>query len=302
MFSPEAVRRAEGTLDQIERDAHLTVTIQTVKSLGGESISDAALSYAKRARTEGLFLLIAKDDQKSRMLRTNDYKRSFPGARLARIEHAFDSPFRRGEFDNGLAQGVKALDDEVVAAKVENGGVLKEGAVRQGPLHRAPIHPMPGHRAGQRASGLSSLLMIGLGILAILFIIRLFSGMAGGGARGYPPGPGGRMGGPGYGAPGYGGGGGGGFFSSMMGGIGGALAGNWLYDQFSGRHHDGGNYADNTSYGDGGQDYSGDTGGGNWDAGGGVSDDWGGGGGGGDWGGGGGGDWGGGDGGGGGDW
>ena len=37
-------------------------------------------------------------------------------------------------------------------------------------------------------------------------------------------------------APGYGGGGGGGgFMSSMFGGIGGALAGNWLYDQFSGR-------------------------------------------------------------------
>ena len=52
--------------------------------------------------------------------------------------------------------------------------------------------------------------------------------------------------GPGYGGPGYGGGGGGGFMSSLFGGIGGAMAGNWLYDQFSGRHH-GGN-VDSTSY------------------------------------------------------
>ena len=34
----------------------------------------------------------------------------------------------------------------------------------------------------------------------------------------------------------YGGGRGGGFFSGLFGGLGGALAGNWLYDQFSGRH------------------------------------------------------------------
>jgi uncharacterized protein len=99
--------------------------------------------------------------------------------------------------------------------------------------------------------------------------------------------------------------------SSMFGGIGGALAGNWLYDQFSGRHHDSSmgqatNYdptagagspgetagPDYVTPGDGGADWGGDAGG---DVGGGGGD-WGGGdtGGGGDWGGGGGGDWGGG--------
>ena len=42
-------------------------------------------------------------------------------------------------------------------------------------------------------------------------------------------GPGGMPGG--YG-PGYGGGGGGGFFSSLVGGMFGAAAGNWMYDSF----------------------------------------------------------------------
>ena len=36
--------------------------------------------------------------------------------------------------------------------------------------------------------------------------------------------------GPGYGR-------GGGFFSSVLGGLGGAIAGNWLYNQFSGGSH-----------------------------------------------------------------
>ncbi len=87
-----------------------------------------------------------------------------------------------------------------------------------------------------------TLIWIVLGILAVFVVIRLLGALFSGGNRGGYPGqramgPGGPGYGQGYG-PGYGGGGGGGFMSSMFGGIGGALAGNWLYDQFSGRHHD----------------------------------------------------------------
>ena len=65
------------------------------------------------------------------------------------------------------------------------------------------------------------------------------------------------------------------------------IAGNWLYDQFSGRNH-GGGFGDHTTYGDpggtdAGNDWSGgaDAGGGSWgDGGGGGGGEWGGGGGG----------------------
>ena len=64
----------------------------------------------------------------------------------------------------------------------------------------------------------------------------------------------GMGGGPGYyGGAGYGGGRGG-FFSSVLGGLGGALAGNWLYDQFSGGRHgqygsaDAGHVTDSAGY------------------------------------------------------
>ena len=73
------------------------------------------------------------------------------------------------------------------------------------------------------------LLSIGLGILALFLVIRVLGALFSRGQGGYAGnqramGPGGMGGGPGYG----GGGGGGGFMSSMFGGIGGALAGNWL--------------------------------------------------------------------------
>ncbi len=91
------------------------------------------------------------------------------------------------------------------------------------------------------------------GIWVIFAIIRAFSG-----------------GGTGTAGPGGGGfgGGGGGFMSSMLGGLFGAAAGMWVYDQFfGGRSHSGDYYGGNTNYGDqggvtdeGAGDFSGDPG------------------------------------------
>ena len=169
---------------------------------------------------------------------------------------------------------------------------------------------------------MGTFLLILAGIFGVLLVLRLIGGLFGRQRAGYP----GQMGGMGmnrpgmglpgpgyYGGPGYGGRGGG-FFSGLLGGLGGALAGNWLYDQMSGRHShmtsadayppdsplsgapDQGDDAiigadDHGGRGEtwddpGGDWGGGDAGGGDWGGGGG---DWGGGDGGGDWGGGG--DW-----------
>lgn len=304
MFSREAVRQAQSTLDAIERSSQLNVNVETIDSLEGDSIDNVSLRHAKRLGGEGLFILVAKKEHKIDVRSSTHYSRAFPAERRQTIQQSFINEFKRGSFDQGLIKGTETLESEVVAAKGENGGVLRSGGIAPG--RRAPAPMRPGQRQG---TGLGGLLFLGLGIIAFLFVIRMIGRLFSGG-QGYGYGGPGRMAGgpggygaPGYGAPGYGGGGGGGFLSSMFGGIGGALAGNWLYDQFSGRHHQTG-YTDSSSYGDGNQGYAEPSGGDDWSGGGNTSGDWGGdSGGGGDWGGGGGGDWGGGDsGGGGGDW
>ena len=122
------------------------------------------------------------------------------------------------------------------------------------PVQRNPNQPVQG----------SSSLMgwICLGVVALLAfwliraIIRAFrgSGSYGGGmSGGMPGGPGGMPGG-GYGPGGYGpgyGGGGGGFFSSLMGGIFGAAAGNWMYDSFFRGGHQSSSWGDTTAPGGG---------------------------------------------------
>ena len=90
-------------------------------------------------------------------------------------------------------------------------------------------------------------LLIGLGILAVFIVLRVLGGLFGRSAGAGYPNQMGAMGGPrpgmGPAGPGYYGGArlrGPGrwrrFFSGLLGGLGGAMAGNWLYDQMSGRH------------------------------------------------------------------
>ena len=277
MFRTETVKKALADLDRVESKDGVPITVETVTSLEGNDIEDVLPEHARRAGATGLYVLIAKNESKIRVLSSSKYRQALNATRTKAIANAFVGPFKSGDFDEGLTAGVLALSEQVDAAKAQGGLAQSNRAGR--PANR------PGNANG--SFGLGSLLWIGILVLGGMFVLRLIGRLFGmGGNRGYAPGQPRMMG-----APGYGGGGGGGFMSSLFGGLGGAIAGNWMYDQFSGRHQ-GGNYADtnaptNTSddWGGGGgstADFGGDAGGGG---------DWGGGGGGGGGDGGAGGDW-----------
>jgi hypothetical protein len=331
MFSESAVKKAQAELDRLERATHIPVVIETIEKVPGldrnastaerhEAINAFAIRRDNELKDEGIYFLISKDDRlNSNILVRERFASLLPRAKRERIGEAFLEGFKKRDFDGGLLQGAQAIERALEGASVGHKAAQAPGGV-----------PLAARRPGGGGhSMLGTFLLIILGIFGVLLVLRLLGGLFGRSAgAGYNqmggmgmPRPGMGPGGPGYygGGPGYGGRGGG-FFSGMLGGLGGALAGNWLYDQFSGRHG-GVNSADavhSTDYASGIPDQGGDaivgaddnpgggaswddggttdTGGGDWGGGGG---DWGGGGG--DWGGGGG-DWGGGGGGGGGDW
>jgi TPM domain len=358
MFSSEAIEKAQAQLDRIERATHIPVVIETIDAIPGldqgkvRGLDQAALKDLREKEInrlaerrdrdihdEGLYILISKQDRViSNVLVRERYTRVLPLGKRDAIRNAFIAEFKKRNFDGGLLNAVQTIERSLEGVTAGNKRARAPAAVP--PL---PVRPAAPGNAGGGPSMLGTFLLIGLGILAVLVILRLLGGLFGRSTgAGYPgqmggmPRPGmGPGGGPGYyGGPGYGGRGGG-FFSGLLGGLGGALAGNWLYDQMSGRHGqtsagaasppdgasapipDQGDDAivgaddhggQGASWDDGGGDAGGGDAGGDWgggDAGGdwGGGDaggDWGGGDAGGDWGGGGGGDWGGG--GGGGDW
>ncbi len=329
LFSPRAVEDAERRLERLEKKTHIPVVIETIDHLPNmegasdtakrEALTRLAVERDEKIRDPGIYILISKGDHLiSEPLIREHLKDVVPLEKRHTIRKAFMDEFKQKDFDGGLLRGVEQIERTLEG--------VSSPTHRAGARAGAPVPVGQGARRGPIGGGgsmLGTFLMIGLGIFAVLIVLRLLGALFGRShGAGYP----GQMGmggprpgmGPGYGGGGYGGGGGGGgFFSGLLGGLGGAMAGNWLYDQMSGRHgggmtsagaglpgeegtanptdaaderiigadDDGGQAA---SWGDGGAD----TGGGDWGGGDAGGGDWGGGGG----------DWGGGDGGGGGDW
>ncbi len=312
LFSTEAVKKANADLARIERETNVPVTIETVASLNGRSIDDAMKQLGQSEGIKGLFVLIAAKEHLNEAGASPGYSRYFRRPLYQEMRDAFLPDFKKSNFDAGLEAGIAKIDTTLRAVKAEAGGTITPVPIR----NANPAQPtrrnaqVPGaQNPVQGRSGVSSLIVIVVVILAVMIGLRLLGALFGAGRGAQGNGPGGMRGPGGYGAPGYGGGGGGGgFMSSLFGGIGGAMAGNWLYDQFSGRsrhgesgsvppNQDGAPPAENGgdwgTAGDGGGNWgeSGGGGGGDWGTGGGGGGgDWGGGGGGGDWGGGGGGD------------
>jgi len=311
MFSAEAVAKVQDELTRVERETGIPITIETIEAIPDlaadapreaklRAINQLAVKRDREIRAEGIYLLLSKNDRViSNVLTRERFATILTKDKRLKIRDSFIEPFKAGDFDGGLARAA-----EEIAAALPVGPPDANRAPAERRLGEAAP---PAARRPEPQFGVGSLFTIALGILAVLFVVRLLGGLFGGNrAGGYPQqmgmggmgGPG--MGGPGMGGPGYGAGygGRGGFFSGLLGGLGGAMAGNWLYDQFSGRHS--GGHHDASTYGHGqgaGEPYAGgdsiigaDDDGGNGASWGDSGGDWGGGGG--DWGGGGG-DWGG---------
>ncbi|MGO9601358.1 MAG: TPM domain-containing protein [Isosphaeraceae bacterium] len=250
LFSASTVRKVDAELDRLEKRSHVDVVIETIDSIPGlgrnpspevknRAIEDLAEQRAKEIGYEGVYLLISKNDHViSEVLVRERFGALMPRHERLAVRDALRSAFRAGNFDRGLLNATEIIERSLSDVPVQ------PRAVRDLPVGQ--------HAGAQHARfGLGTLLKIGLGIFGVLLLLRLLGGLFGRGSAGYPPqmgmggmprpgmgpGYGGPGMGPGYGGPGgYGAPRGGGFFSGMLGGLGGALAGNWLYDQFSGHH------------------------------------------------------------------
>ena len=318
MFGADVVSQANTQIGKLERTFNIPITIETTPSLDGVDIDKAIPEYARRDNVRGLFILIARREGKIQAEASREYQKYFTRPRFQAIYKPFLPGFKRKDYDGALVAGVTELFNTLQTVKSEFGAITPvDPRTNPAPAGRRPVGAAaPQAKGGFPMFGLIGIIVL---ILGVVFVVRILGALMGSGRHqnyggpGYGPGGGGPMQGPGgYGGPGYGGGGyggqparGGGFMSSMFGGIGGAMAGNWLYDRFGRSHQDpSSGYAPGaeSAPADAGPDWSGaNDGGGSWggDAGaggGGGGGDWGGGGGGGggDWGGSDGGSWGGG--------
>lgn len=266
-FSPEVVTKATEDLNRLENRSRLEARIETYETLPvekqeafnklttREERDKVFLRWLQeRAKTEsatGVFILITRkpghlDVEMSNALR----QRGFGNAQRNEVRDILVKNFKVEKFDEGLKEVVADL--ERVSLRLGEARQAAPVAHRQSqvPQHRAPMGaPVEGQGGGMGIFGW--IILAGVIMLVFSVISAIVRGISGG-YRGQP----GYGGGYGQGGYGYGGGG---FFGNMLGGMAGAMAGNWLYDSMSGGHHGQANAGDWTSgsanAGYGGSDY-----------------------------------------------
>lgn len=231
-FSPEAIKTANRKISELESKYHHQIHLETYAVVPSDKAAAVAqmkhaerdaffrswiVDRAKATNARGLFVLICKEPAHIHAdLGAGLSRAGFTPQARQRVVDSLMPDFRAKKYDDGLMSAVEQIGAEF--AKLPATSAAAHRAVPAVPVHRV------NHPPAQPAN-YTGLIMIGVLIVGGLILLRVL-GRAFSGVGGYQPG----MGGMGMG------GGGGGFGSGLMGGLFGALAGNWLYNSFSHPH------------------------------------------------------------------
>ena len=264
-FSAEAIATANQSLRDLEQKSGHEIRIETFAAVPTDKIEVASkmdakqrdtffskwvLERAKATKSRGIVVLICREPSHLNLWAgTPIQDAGFGVAQAKTVKDAWLTRLKAKEYDKALTEGVAQMSitfgslshpkAKSALSESPNHGSKPVGHASPTPASRAPIHSVPVHNAPVQMpqqspwTGVMVILMFVVGGIVVMSLIgRLFGGGRNMGAGGSGPG--------GYGQGGGYGGGGGGFLSSLTGGIFGAMAGNWMYDQFSGRHASGG--------------------------------------------------------------
>lgn len=209
---------------EVEREAHATIEIVTIKSLDGQPIEEFATALEDKWKVgpkntdRGVLMIFAMNDRKRRIEVGNGLEGVLNDAKVGDIGRGMNQELQAGDYGQAILEGEQQVANDIAA----------DAGVTLTPL---PQRPRP--RQAQHSRG-------GLGFLPILilfvFLWLIFRGGRGGRGGGGGPGSGlgwfllgnmlgsGRRGG-GFGGGGFDGGGGGGGGGNDDGGFGGGFGG-----------------------------------------------------------------------------
>jgi uncharacterized protein len=251
-FSEHGERQATGLMEELQSKYGVEVRVETfstppddqannVKSMSarerGQYFQELLKRLAHERNAHGIFILICREPSHLRMGVSKElHRRGFTDSDRDDAVNALLTGFKSKNYDRGLIQALETIRSRagrglnVAAAPGASSGKLRTpGAPASAPANRQANSPLMG-MGGWLCMGMGALLAVVLLVNIVSALFRRNGGMT-------PAGAGGAYGGPGgYGPGGYGGyGGGGSIFGGMLSGLGGALLGNWIYDQWGGR-------------------------------------------------------------------
>jgi uncharacterized protein len=223
-FSEPAKAEASRHIAELGRRFHKDIVVETFREIPeamrqGVNLQDKlavnrlfeqwTVQQARQHKVNGIYVLLTKEPSHLQIVVGNDTQlRAFTLKDREALVSLMLGRLRAHQPDAALLEGVNFVGTTMAA----------HATVRGQPQPATPAS------AGEGGIPWGTVLTVVLGLAAVWVVIGLFRSMAGGGA--------GAGAGTGAGAVTSSGG----FFSSLLGGMFGAAAGMWLYDQFSGHH------------------------------------------------------------------
>jgi hypothetical protein len=244
-FSPDAVQKANGAIDQMRRDVGKEMLIETYPAIPSERASEYhpenkdeffrkwGNERATAAHVNGVYILINKNPSYLFITAGNKTReRDFTTSDEKQLRDEMLALLKQKQYDAALAKAVELVPQQIREHRQQTGSATANPAPPPPPdgSNVPPTANAPNVPAPARGFGFGAIIVL-LVILGIGWMIlrALF------GRRSAGPGQ------PGYGGYGnYGGsvGGGGGFGRGLLGGILGGMAGGWLQNRMS--HRDSG--------------------------------------------------------------
>jgi glc operon protein GlcG len=135
LFGAEAIARAKGQIETLERRFAVPIVIETIETLRGQSIDDAAVQRARQEAGHGIYVLAARREHKIEVLLSSALTKRIPDTQRLAIRNVFVEGFKEGDFDAGLQHGVQRIG-EVLAASGKS--AANPPAAESPPAHQVP--------------------------------------------------------------------------------------------------------------------------------------------------------------------
>lgn len=124
MFGEKEVAKAAARLERLEIRSSVPIVIETVESLRGQTIEEAAIKHARQSKGEGIYVLAVRRDRKIEVLISEAFSRRISETRRLAIRDAFVDGFKEGDFDAGLQRGVAMIEATLEGEKQPTTAVL----------------------------------------------------------------------------------------------------------------------------------------------------------------------------------
>ncbi|MCS6850135.1 MAG: TPM domain-containing protein [Gemmataceae bacterium] len=260
-FSRQAVDQANSIIADIKRRYKEDLAIETYPAVPDDRRADLergdrnaffhewARSRARALQVTGVYVLICRQPSHLQVeVGNHTQQRAFTLRDRDELVRLMLDRFRRKEYDQGLLQAATFVRDTLA----RNLGPGRHTAATPGQAIGGAAAEQDGTAPGAGGwdwlGGLGGLICVALAIAGLVWVIIAIIRAIAGAGGGYPARA--TNGGPPYA------GGGGGFWSSLLGGLFGAAAGNWMYDHFfrSGPSSSGSDWGASNAYAAGGDE------------------------------------------------